>query len=164
MKYSEWISKVIQTGNLCGNYTDKVMSAKSKKQVLDICLDSNGVSFLPQMQEKGMPLPYETIAKEFANYINGKYIAEFRNEKGNGYTSCIYCCYDEHDITIKTTLTCIMGGSHYIHIQENDFVKIYADNNTNLVITCPDSSRCIVETWGKVCVNGGNARTEVIAH
>lgn len=164
MKYSDWIRKVIQTGNLCGNYTDKVNNAKSKKQVLDIVLDANGVNFLIEMQEKGMPLPYETIVKEFGNFINGKYIAEFRNKKGNGYTSCIYCCCEESDITIKTTLTCIMGGSHYINIQENDFVKIYADKNTDLVITCPDSSRCIVETWGRVCVNGGNGRTEVIAH
>ena len=164
MKYNEWISKVIQTGNLCGNYTDKVMKAKSKLQIMNCVLDANGINFLCEIQEKGLPLPYETICKEFANYINGKYIAEFKNEKGNGYTSSIYCCYDNRDITVQTTLCCIMGGTHYIHIKENDFVKIYADKNTELVITCPDSSRCIVETWGRVCVNGGNGRTEVISH
>lgn len=157
MSFNEWIKKVIETGNLCGGYTDKVHEAKSKKKLMDVCLDSNGASWLPEMQAKGMPLPYETILKEFGSYINGRYKAEFKNEKGHGYTSSIYCCYAEDECLIDTTLTTMLCCNTDVYIRENDFVKIYADKNCELHISCPDSSRCIVEYWegAKIVVHRG---------
>lgn len=63
MRFSEWINKIIESGLLCEAYTDKVEEAKSKKRLMDIVLDSNGQSYLCEMQAKGMALPYETDRK-----------------------------------------------------------------------------------------------------
>lgn len=157
MSFFMWINKVIQSGNLCADYEDKVRDSKSRKQLLDIVLDANGVSYLQEMQAKGMPLPYEIIHKEFGSYINGRYKAEFKNEKGHGYTSSIYCCYAEDECLIDTTLTTMLGCNTDVYIRENDFVKIYADSNCELHISCPISSRCIVEYWdgAKIIVHRG---------
>ena len=164
MDFNTWINKVIESGNLCGEYKDKVDDAKSKLQLMRIVLDANGVSYLCEMQAKGMPLSYETINKDFRSYINGRYKAEFKNEKGNGYTSSIYCCYAEDEVLIDTTLTIMLGCNTDVYVRENDFVKIYADKNCELHISCPPSSKCIVEYWdgAKIVVQRGVV--ELIKH
>lgn len=154
MEFHEWLNSVIKSGNLCDAYKDKALDAKSKLALVRLCLDSNGASYLCEMQAKGYPLSYETICSKFRSYINSRYIAEFKNEKGNGYTSCIYCCFsDSSDINIETTITTILGCKSDIWVRENDFVRIYADSNCDLAIHCPKTSRCIVEYW-----DGANIR------
>lgn len=164
MDFNTWINTVIKTGNLCEDYKVKVDDAKSKLQLMQVVLDANGSSFLQEMQAKGMPLSYETINKDFRSYINGRYKAEFKNEKGNGYTSSIYCCYAEDELLIDTTLTTMLGCNTDVYIRPNDFVKIYADKNCELHISCPVSSRCIVDYWdgAHVVVHKGNV--ELIKH
>ena len=164
MDFKTWINKVIESGNLCGEYKDKVDDAKSKKQILDIVLDANGSSFLQEMQAKGMPLPYETINNEFRSYINGRYKAEFKNDKGNGYSSSLYCCYAEDELLIDTTLTTMLGCNTDVYIRNNDFVKIYADKNCELHISCPESSRCIVEYWDGARIFVHRGVVEMIKH
>lgn len=169
MNFTTWLHKVVESGNLCDAYKDKALEAKSKLALVKLCLDSNGASYLCEMQAKGFALPYETINNTFRSYINGRYIAEFKNDKGNGYTSCIYCCFsDSTDIHIETTITTILGCKSDVWVGENDFVRIYADSNCDLAIHCPKTSRCIVEYWdGAKIVNiderfGGNV--ELIKH
>lgn len=164
MDFKTWINKVIESGNLCGEYKDKVDDAKSKKQILDIVLDANGSSFLQEMQAKGMPLPYETINNEFRSYINGRYKAEFKNDKGNGYSSSLYCCYAEDELLIDTTLTTMLGCNTDVYIRNNDFVKIYADKNCELHISCPPSSTCIVEYWEGAHIIVHRGAVELIKH
>lgn len=147
MKTTEWLNNIIENGALCGNYTDKVNEAKSKLQLFRLCCDANGANFLMEMQEKGMSLPYETITKEFASYINGRYIAEYKNEKGNGYTSCLYCCHDRETIFVDTTLCSILGYTGRIVIAKNNFAKIYLDKNCDVQIELQDGARAIVEYW-----------------
>lgn len=168
MKFNEWIQEIIGNGLLCGDYTTKVDDAKSKARLMDIVLDANGVSWLPEMDSKGMPLPYETILRDFKSYINGRYIGHFYNKSGKlGYTSTLYCCFDESDIEINTTLTTILGCTCDVWIGKNDFVKIYADKNCKLMIHCHETSRCIVEYWDGAIIEvdeqlGGNV--ELIKH
>ncbi len=147
MKTTEWIENIIKNGALCGNYTDKVNGARSKLQLFRLCCDSNGANFLMEMQEKGMPLPYETICKEFASYINGRYVAEYRNEKGNGYNSMLFCCFSGEKININTTLCSVLGCVGRIVIAKNNFAKIYIDKNCDVQIELQDGARCIVEYW-----------------
>lgn len=155
MTFEEWINTIISSGQLCSGYTDKVASAKSKLQIMRIVLDANGVNYLQEMQEKGMGLPYETILREFKNYINGNYIAEYRNERGSGYTSTMYCCYsDGNRIDIVTTLATFLGCSNVeLHIAENNFTHLYLDKNCDVNIFCPASARCIIDYWDGARVN-----------
>lgn len=147
MKTSEWLSNIIENGALCGNYTDKVNDAKSKLQLFRLCCDSNGANFLMEMQEKGMALPYETITKEFASYINGRYVAEYKNEKGNGYNSMLFCCFSGEKINVDTTLCSVLGYNGRIVVVKNNFAKIYLDKNCDVQIQLQDGARCIVEYW-----------------
>ena len=166
MTFEEWINAVISSGQLCSSYTDKVASAKSKLQIMRIVLDANGVNYLQEMQEKGMGLPYETILREFKNYINDNYIAEYRNERGGGYTSTIYCCYsDGNRIDVVTTLATFLGCSNVeLHIAENNFAHIYLDKNCDVSIHCPISARCIVDYWDGAIVRCSDKNVILVKH
>ena len=168
MKFREWLDSVIDAGLLCGNYRNKALDAQSKINLMDLCLDANGASYLCETQSKGFALPYETITKEFKSYINGRYIAEYKNDKGNGYDSCIYCCYGS-DIQITTTITTLLGCNSKVYIQDWDFVHIYADTNCNLEIVCPLNARVMIDYWGDakitVCpIDGGIGRVDMVKH
>lgn len=154
MRFSEWINKIIESGLLCEAYTDKVEEAKSKKRLMNIVLDSNGQGWLPEMQAKGMALPYETIVTEFKSYINGRYKAEFSKGDRVFYTSCLYCCYDD-SVDVDTTATVLLGCKCDVNIKDWDFVKLYVDTNCDITINCPENARCLIESWGnaKISVN-----------
>lgn len=148
MKINEWLDNLKKQGLLCGEYTSKIENAKSKARLMDIVLDANGVNFLQEMDAKGCPFPYESILRDFKGYINGRYVGRYYNKsQKSGYTSTLYCCFDESDIYVDTTLVSILGCTADIWIGRNDFVKIYADKNCKLMIHCNESSRCIVEYW-----------------
>lgn len=167
MDFNMWLNSVIKSGNLCNEYKDKAVSAKSKMELIRLCFDANGASYLQEMQSKGFELPYEVICSKFGSYINGKYIAEYVNEKGNGYTASLYCCFSDSDhIDIQTTITSILGCKTLIRVRENDFVRIFVDKNCELTIDCPLSSRCLVEYWkgAKIEVNGNYDKVELIEH
>lgn len=165
--FKEWVALLKENGLLCDMYSEKVDNAKSKLELVRCCLDANGVNFLQEMQSAGFPLPYEVVCSVFRSYINGRYVAEFKNERGSFYNSSIYCCFNESDIEINTTLTTILGCTCDVWIGENDFVKIYADKNCKLMIHCNESSRCIVEYWDGAIIDvdphdGG--KVELIKH
>ena len=164
MTFEEWINKVIKSGNLCSGYSSKVTSSKSKLQIVRIVLDANGVSYLPEMDAKGFPLPYDTILREFKNYINGNYTAQFSNDKGHGYSSSIYCCYSGGDeISVNSTLSTYLGCSNVtLKINENDFVHLYIDKNCDLSIDCPESSKCLVDYWEGAKINTSKSKGDII--
>ena len=56
MEFHEWLNTCIKTGNLCDAYKDKALDAKSKLALMRLALDSNGSSYLCEMQAKGYPL------------------------------------------------------------------------------------------------------------
>jgi hypothetical protein len=70
---------------LCTNYTKKWESAESKKELLDIALDANGMPYVCKCVAEGWGITPEYIAQSFKGYLNGRYI-----HSGNGYTSAIY--------------------------------------------------------------------------
>lgn len=169
MKTKDWLHEITNAGLLCGSYIDKVNDAKSKKQLIDICFDANGINYLCEMQEKGLPLPYETICNEFAPFINGRYVAEYRNDKSHGYTSKLYCCYNEPEIFVDTTVCTILGYNGTIVVEKNNYAKIYIDKNCNVTITLEDGSRAIVEYWEGATVahnlgDANNKRLQLIEH
>lgn len=162
MKFNDWITDIIHSGLLCSEYTKRVENAMNKKSLMDIVLDANGVSYLLEMQEKGKELPYETILREFKPYLNGRYIGIFKNEKGNGYTSKIYCCYDEKEnIITDTTATVLLGCKNRIIVPEYSLVKIYADNNCDIEIECPKTSKCIVEACDNALIGVSRSNNNV---
>lgn len=145
MTFQEWIDKVISNGKLCEEYTGKVYDAKSKKALMDIVLDANGSKFLCEMDEHGMTLPYDTIKREFGAYINGRYIAEYTTKRGGRYNSSVYCCYNDDECLVETTIVTMLGCKTTIVMNDNDYVRIIADKNCDLIVKCQESTRCSVE-------------------
>ena len=166
MTFDEWVNTAIESGCMCEGYSNMVSSAKSKLQMMRIVLDANGIGYLQEMQGKGHGLPYETILSELKRYINGNYIAEFRNERGNGYTSTMYCCYsDGNRIDVVTTLATFLGCSNVeLHIAENNFAHIYLDKNCDVSIHCPISARCIIDYWDGAIVRCSDKNVILVKH
>lgn len=165
MTFSEWIKIVAKKGYLCDEYKDKVDKALSKKQIMDIALDANGSEYLPKLQCVNLSLPYDIICKSFNSYINGRYIAEYKNGRGNGYTSSMYCCYSDDDaVVVETTVITFLGCKCVVRVKKNDYVKINADCNCELIIDCPPTARSVVEYWGdaKIEVIGNYGNVELI--
>lgn len=153
--FEDWIKKIVTADELCASYYDKVNKSVSNKGLMDIVTDANGMQFLPQMEAKGMPLPYEVITSRFGSFINGRYIAEHKTDKGNGYTSAIYCCF-QGNINAETTLLTLLGCDCSVLVKDNHIIQIYCDKNTELNICCPSTSKAIVHYWGKEPEYSGN--------
>lgn len=151
MKFKEWINKV--SDKICLQYKPVVDKSHSKQDFMNLALDVNGGYFVCDMTQKGFALPYTTILKDFKNYINGNYIADYTGSKAV-YTSTMYCCYyDSDNIRISTTNTLLLGCKSKIVIQPNDYVHIYADKNCELEIYCPDTSNAHIEYWEGAKIN-----------
>lgn len=143
----DWIKEISDSGLLCSEYKGKVDDAKSNKQLVDIVMDANGMSFLPEMSSKGIPLSYDLITTRFAPFINGKYIGHIKNDKGHEYTSAIYCRYDGDINDADTTLLTILDSCCTVNIAQNSYIHIYIDGNSTVQVHCPESSHAIVEYW-----------------
>lgn len=87
---------------LCKEYIAKVDKAGSKKALIDIALDANGLPYVCEAVCKGYLSP-TYISKSFAPFNNGKYV------KNEGYTSSMYCQPSTDILEIKTTATLIIG-------------------------------------------------------
>lgn len=161
MNFKEWLSSILDTSKICDEYNDKVKNAQSKKQMMDIVLDSNGLPYMCQMSHIGQGLPYDVITKEFAPFINGAYIGYFNGQSGCQYSGSIYCgLKDGSSVVVETTATCFLGCKCDVFIQDYDFVQIYADDNCELTIHCSERGKCYVDYWGdaKIFVEGDSSR------
>ena len=161
MTFREWINNLMSVGLLCGDYTDRVNSAFSKRQLADIGLDANGISYICRMAQKGYPIPYETLLKEFKSFINGNYIYESKpNDRGYTYKTEMYVCY-KGDINVRTTAIAILGSKVMLKVKDFSVTDIHVDKNSDIEIECPLSSRCRVYLYGDAKVNILNNREKV---
>ena len=87
---------------LCKEYTEMVDKAGSKKALLDIALDPNGIEYVCKAVCKGY-LDADYISEAFAPFNNGRYV------KNVGYTSSMYCQPTTELLETKTTATLIIG-------------------------------------------------------
>lgn len=140
-----WLDEIYSLGLLCQEYNDKVNSSKSKVDLVRVCLDANGCKFLMEMDEKGHGLPYDFICKNFGPYLNGRYIAEYTTKRGGRYNSSVYCCYNDDECLVETTIVTMLGCKTTIVMNDNDYVRIIADKNCDLIVKCQESTRCLVE-------------------
>ena len=150
MKTLNWLkNEIMANGLLCSEYAERVRHAKSKKQLFDICADANGISFLPEMEDKGIPLSYETVWEDFGRYINGKYKPAFSAPLGGEYTSAIYCqANDVKDIVVDTTLACFLSCINKVYIQPFNVTRLVVDQNSAIKVYCPQNSKAVIEVYG----------------
>ena len=84
---------------LCAEYTKMWNRALSKKELIDIATDANGVHFIADAISFGWGgIESSYISGEFAEYINGNY------QRRDGYTSRLYCGYSGKVVADSTIL------------------------------------------------------------
>ncbi len=152
MKVIDWIERIIERGLLCDEYTEKVRLASSKKELFDIVCDANGVSFLPEMREHGLPLDYDIIKEEFKNFINGRCKVTYKTSSGD-YTSSLFCgCRDE--IVVDTTISCLCDCKCEVRTPPNSLTRLYIDQNSEVSVFLGENARCVIRNWGKFTEHG----------
>lgn len=148
MTTNEWLRQIRKAGLLCDEYTDKVDMAMNKTQLIDLAFDANGISYIPEMQSKGHPIPYETIIKEFGSYINGRYVRD-----KSGYTSALYCLY-EKNVILEETLTCFLGCKGIsITVPDRYICEIFLDAECDVNLYLGSGASVRVNTWKGAKVN-----------
>lgn len=152
MVVKEWLDTIIEKGVLCDGYKEKVQKALNKKDMMDIVLDANGVSWIPEQIAKGRCVSYKAMYKEFWPFLNGRYKAKFQQETGE-YTSSMYVgIHNERDLSgvlfgnvfVDTTLCVLLDIQGDVEIAKNHVAKIYLDQNCDVRIIVPETSKCIV--------------------
>lgn len=104
---------------VCEEYKKTWDNCASKKELIDLVLDSNGVEFLADAITFGWGCSQGFLLKEFSDFINGKY-----QRKKDGYTSELYV--EPHDkIELRSTLTVIAGGRASVIVPPNFFGRVY---------------------------------------
>jgi hypothetical protein len=134
---------------LCQNYTNMWSDDKSKLQLFKLACDANAVEFMAKSYSEGWGLSSEYITDKFKAYINGKYICEYKNDKGNGYNSTILCKYEEEVFNVNTTLLCVLESDVQLKIDGYHICKIYIAGNSHIDIKLGEKSICYVYVYGE---------------
>ncbi len=118
---------------LCGDYKGRLDKSTTTKDVMDIALDINGVDFLCSSIASGWGLSEDFIRRNFAEYINGNYVATVG--KSEPYTSEMYVGHTG-EIVARTTLLVVLYSDAVIHVPINHACKIFSAGNTRVDIEC----------------------------
>lgn len=96
---------------------------KSKKQLIDLALSIRGIEYIAKAINEGWGIDAETICREFAPFINGKYVRD-----KDGYTSALYCSSKEEspaEIYAEQTALLVIGFIGNIYIPKNRICEIH---------------------------------------
>lgn len=133
---------------LCENYTAMWSDEKSKRELFELACDANSVEYMAKSLSEGWGLSPDFIADKFKAYINGKYICEYKNSKGNGYDSAMLCKYTEDEFQVKTTLLCVLDSDTKLVISPFNVCKIYIAGKSIIHLSVPDTAVCMVYVYG----------------
>ena len=100
---------------------------KSKKQLIDLALSIRGIEYIAKAISEGWGIDADTICREFATFINGKYVRD-----KDGYTSALYCSSKEEspaEIYAEQTALLVINFIGNIYIPKNRICEIHAVNS-----------------------------------
>lgn len=100
---------------------------KSKKQLIDLALSIRGIEYIAKAISEGWGIDAEIICREFAPFINGKYVRD-----KDGYTSALWCSFKEKspaEIYATQTALLVIGFIGNIYIPKNRICEIHAVNS-----------------------------------
>lgn len=100
---------------------------KSKKQLIDLALSIRGIEYIAKAISEGWGIDADTICREFATFINGKYVRD-----KDGYTSALWCSFKEEspaEIYAEQTALLVIGFIGNIYIPKNRICEIHAVNS-----------------------------------
>lgn len=144
--------------NLCSGYTNTWDEARNKDDLVKMAIDANGISFMCNSIASGWGLSPEYINENFKYQINGNKIYEYINEKGNGYSSELLCCYggvDGRRFEVRSTQICVINSKVILSVPSCSFVEVHAvDSEIEIVSGLKSFANVVI--YGDNChVKGG---------
>lgn len=133
---------------LCENYTHMWSDSQTKYQLFKLACDANSAEFMAKSFSEGWGLSTDFIEDKFSSYINGKCICEYKNKKGNGYTSTMLCKYFNDSFEVNSTLICVLDSKTILTIPDRHFCKIYLSGDSQIEIKLGECSRCDIYVYG----------------
>lgn len=103
---------------------------KSKKQLIDLALSIRGIEYIAKAISEGWGIDADTICREFATFINGKYVRD-----KDGYTSALWCFSNDigsnepTEILASQTALLVIDFVGGITIPKNRICEIHAVNS-----------------------------------
>ena len=157
MTLDEWVRMAVHRNMICGEYSAKVEMAHSRHDIFRILCDANGVSFIAELENAGITIPYDILKKDFVNFLNGKKIMEY-----DGYTSCMYCDYEE-PIRVETTLVSLLRCKCDITVPNNRYPSIILNKDCDVTITLLSGARLNLNVFNgaKFSIIGDQTRVRV---
>lgn len=125
--------------NVCSEYLKKWQNAKSKKQLVDIALSSQGCIFMCTSIEQGWGIESDYLRKNFEPFINRKYVMEDK------YSSCMYV-KNKGVVVVDTTLLLIIDSDMTVSVPKNMITKLYVCGDSKVKVK--GTGRVIVVRYG----------------
>ena len=158
----DWIDLMVAQNAVCPEGVRRLAYCSTKTDVFRVLCDSFSSEWLHEMMLKGIPLPLDQFAKEYAAFVNGNRVMEY-GEKG--YTSKIYVKYKDlvvADTTIVSLLDCQCG----VEIPKNKFPRIIVSPHSKVAITMGIGSRLALDVFGDAyyTISGDNSKVRITKH
>jgi hypothetical protein len=135
---------------LCAEYTAKVSEAMSKKQIIDIAFDANGISWLCDSIAKGWGLSPDYIAEQYARFLNGSYVYH-----GEGYTSTMFCQVPM--VRVVSTMCCVIDCHCIVH--SDRLCELHVVNSK---VRIEGRGRCILHLYNSTIENADSFNGVII--
>lgn len=134
--------------DICDIYSERWDLCGTKEDLFCLACEVQGALYLAKSVSEGWGISPEAICGSFPEFINGKYIAHLTNSKGGEYDGQMFCMAKGR-VECGTTVCVVIGSDVEIGIDKNSVVYVFMDRRSRVRISCPESSRVIVETYSK---------------
>lgn len=154
----EWTLNAVQHRLICKDYAARIQAAATKRDYFRILCDANGISFVGELQKKGLLLPLQEFKEEFKPFVNGAQIIRY----DNGVTSKLYIDYNDN-IIADTTLMSIINCKCVIDIPNYHYPRIVIDQNSDVIINIGTGVRATIDIFdgGKCSMNGDKTNIKI---
>ena len=141
MKMLREFREAAKSRNLCEKYSEMWDNCKSKKQLIDLATDSNGIPYVCESIVEGWGVTPEFISENFKTFINGRYVSQH-----NGYTSAMYVeRFFVEPVVVKTTNLVVIACEGVIEVPENTVCNIFIVESD---VVIRGTGVCYVKTYG----------------
>lgn len=165
MTVEEWVKLIQRQGGVCQPYMRKIAAVSNKTEMFRVLCDVNGGAWLFDLHANGVPLPIEQFLKEYAAYLDGRYVVQYPS----GYTSKFYCRYTDKDFEIEadTTLVYMLECKARVYVPMNKYPTLILSHGTDATVSLGHGSRLNIELYGDAkytLVEGEKTKVRVTQH
>lgn len=116
---------------LCGVYKTRWDEARSFKDLFDLSLDSNGITYLADGIAFGWGLTSDYITETFGEYVNG-YVSHQK-----GYTSQMFVRPPKGTVLdMRSTLNLIVDYDGVVYVPRHMVCRIYVTGDYHICVKC----------------------------